>query len=44
LQDIEAGRGMGVIDPHGDLVEDILERIPAHRAKDVIYLDNSQAG
>lgn len=41
LQDIEAGRGVGVIDPHGDLVERILERIPPHRYGDVVYFDPS---
>jgi hypothetical protein len=28
-----------VIDPHGDLVEDILKFIPKERAKDVIFFD-----
>ena len=32
LQDIEAGHGVAVIDPHGDLVEDILKLMPAERA------------
>ncbi len=41
LQDIEAGHGVGVIDPHGDLVEAILERIPAHRLQDVVLFDPS---
>lgn len=41
LQDIEAGRGVGVIDPHGDLVEAILERIPSHRLQDVVLFDPS---
>jgi len=41
LQDIEAGRGVCVIDPHGDLIEDILLRIPAHRTQDVILFDPS---
>jgi energy-coupling factor transporter ATP-binding protein EcfA2 len=41
LQDIEAGRGVGVIDPHGDLIEAILERIPPHRAGDVVIFDPS---
>ncbi len=36
IQDINNGEGVCVIDPHGDLVEDILERIPPHRAEDVI--------
>jgi tetratricopeptide (TPR) repeat protein len=39
LQDIEAGRGVGVIDPHGDLVEAILQCIPAHRIQDVVLFD-----
>ncbi len=41
LQDIEAGLGVGVIDPHGDLIEAILERIPPHRAGDVVVFDPS---
>jgi len=28
LQDIEAGRGVAVIDPHGDLAEELLDSIP----------------
>lgn len=38
-QDIWNGDGVCVIDPHGDLAEEILEYIPKHRAKDVIYFD-----
>jgi len=38
-QDIWAGNGVCVVDPHGDLVEDILKYIPKERAKDVIYFD-----
>ncbi|HPK27590.1 MAG TPA: type IV secretion system DNA-binding domain-containing protein, partial [Candidatus Absconditabacterales bacterium] len=38
-QDIWNGDGVCVIDPHGDLVEDMLEYIPKERAKDVIYFD-----
>ena len=41
VQDIEDGRGVCVIDPHGDLVEDILRLIPAHRVDDVILIDPS---
>lgn len=36
-QDIEAGRGVCVIDPHGDLAQDCLGFVPKHRADDVIY-------
>jgi hypothetical protein len=39
LQDIHAGEGVCVIDPHGDLFQDALNAIPRHRAKDVITLD-----
>lgn len=39
VQDILAGRGVGVVDPHGDLIEDILPHIPLHRQKDVILFD-----
>lgn len=38
-QDIWAGNGVCVIDPHGDLVEDVLQYIPKHRAKDVVYFN-----
>jgi hypothetical protein len=36
-QDIEAGRGVCVIDPHGDLAQDCLAFVPKHRADDVIF-------
>jgi len=36
VQDIENGEGACVLDPHGDLISDILERIPPERAEDVI--------
>jgi type IV secretory pathway TraG/TraD family ATPase VirD4 len=39
VQDIQAGRGVGVVDPHGDLIEDILLQIPEERIKDVILFD-----
>jgi hypothetical protein len=39
LQDIEEGRGVALIDPHGDLAADILEQIPPHRTNDVVYFD-----
>lgn len=40
-QDIANGEGVGVIDPHGDLVEDILGSIPKERIDDVVYFDPS---
>jgi len=36
IQDIQNGEGVCVLDPHGDLIADILERIPPERAEDVI--------
>lgn len=36
-QDIQNGEGVCVIDPHGDLIEDIVAGIPKERAEDVIY-------
>jgi hypothetical protein len=41
IQDINNGEGVAVIDPHGDLVEDILKVIPPHRAEEVILFDPS---
>lgn len=40
-QDIKAGHGVCVMDPHGDLIEDTLQFIPPERAEDVIYFDPS---
>ncbi len=39
LQDIEAGIGVGVIDPHGDMVDEILGKIPSERIDDVILIN-----
>ena len=39
LQDIEAGRGVGVIDPHGDLATELLDHIPRHRIEDVVFFN-----
>ncbi len=37
--DIEMGYGLALIDPHGDLAQNILESVPERRIKDVIYFD-----
>ncbi|NDC38845.1 MAG: type IV secretory system conjugative DNA transfer family protein [Proteobacteria bacterium] len=39
--DIDNGYGCAVLDPHGDLVDDILKMVPKHRAKDVVLFDPS---
>ena len=36
IQDIQNGEGVCVFDPNGDLISDILDRIPPERAEDVI--------
>jgi len=41
LQDIESGRGVALIDPHGDLASEVLEQIPPWRTNDVVYFDPS---
>jgi hypothetical protein len=39
IDDIRRGRGIGIVDPHGDLAETILEYIPKRRMNDVVYLE-----
>ena len=39
VQDILEGRGLAVVDPHGDLAEEILGYIPPERIEDVIYIN-----
>jgi DNA helicase HerA-like ATPase len=39
MQDISAGRGCALIDPHGDLVERVARRVPQAGAGDVVYLN-----
>ncbi len=41
IQDIHNGKGLAVIDPHGDLIDDVLSRITPDRAEDVVYFDPS---
>ncbi len=39
IQDIKSGRGTGIIDPHGDLAEELLDLIPSSRINDVVYFN-----
>jgi len=39
IDDIRKGRGVGIVDPHGDLSEIILNYIPKRRVNDVVYLE-----
>jgi type IV secretory pathway TraG/TraD family ATPase VirD4 len=41
IRDIRAGRGAAVIDPHGELVEDILNFVPRSRTNEVVYFNPS---
>jgi hypothetical protein len=41
IQDIERGEGVAVLDPHGDLIDEVLAHIPEHRFNDVVLLDPS---
>ena len=39
LEDIKAGKGVAVIDPHGDLIESIAGLVPQNRMEDVVVFD-----
>ncbi len=39
IQDIQAGRGVGIVDPHGEFAEEILDFVPKSRINDVIYFN-----
>ncbi|MCW3111476.1 MAG: hypothetical protein JWQ09_5982 [Segetibacter sp.] len=41
LQDIEQGIGVVLFDPHGDLVDDVMARIPPKRIHDIVLVDPS---
>ena len=41
LSDIHKGKGLAVIDPHGDVAEKLIANIPIHRKQDLIYFNPS---
>ena len=41
IQDIRNGEGVGVLDPHGDLIDQILSYVPEERSQDVVLVDPS---
>jgi hypothetical protein len=41
-QDMRAGRAVLVLDPKGDLITDVLDRVPESRADDVVLIDPSR--
>lgn len=43
LQHIAAGHGVALLDPHGDLAEELLDHFPPSRADDLIYFDPADA-
>src|SRR5437667_7662846 len=38
-QDVRDGQGLALLDPHGDLAERVLARVPAERRDDLIYFN-----
>ena len=39
VSDIRAGHGVGVVDPHGEFAENILNFVPEERVDDIIYFN-----
>jgi uncharacterized protein DUF87 len=39
LQDLYAGRGVGLLDPHGDLAREVLDAIPKERTGEVLHFN-----
>jgi hypothetical protein len=42
--DLQNNKGLAVIDPHGDLIDQILNTIPKERIKDVVYFNPDDIG
>ncbi len=39
VQDMHSGKGVAVVDPHGDMAETLLRHVPDNRIEDVIYFN-----
>lgn len=39
IQDIQEGRGVGFVDPHGEAAEELLDFVPSSRINDVVYIN-----
>jgi len=39
IQDIQEGRGVGFVDPHGEAAEELLDFVPSNRINDVVYIN-----
>lgn len=37
--DMERDKGLAIVDPHGDLIETVLEHVPSRRTNEVILFD-----
>lgn len=44
ISDILQGKGVSIFDPHGDLIQTVLDYIPKERIKDVIYINPRDTG
>ncbi|MDP2586522.1 MAG: type IV secretion system DNA-binding domain-containing protein [Candidatus Komeilibacteria bacterium] len=44
IQDIRNGKGVAVVDPHGELVEKVIKFVPADRINDVVYINPADLG
>ena len=44
IQDIQAGKGVGFVDPHGEAAERLLDFIPSNRINDVLYFNPADLG
>lgn len=39
VQDMKSGKGMAIVDPHGDMAETLLRHVPENRIQDVVYFN-----
>jgi len=39
VQDIQNGKGIGFVDPHGEAAEELLDFVPSSRINDVVYIN-----
>lgn len=39
VQDMQNGKGLAIVDPHGDMAETLLRHVPSERVQDVIYFN-----
>jgi hypothetical protein len=44
VQDMQNGKGLAIIDPHGDMAETMLRHLPPERVEDVVYFNPDDIG